>query len=73
MFVFPTMCRSSRGANPESVMMTAGDVTIGTTTWRDLLGVRVQCFNCNKEGLVRLCVCAMACGCAHAYGGLMRE
>ena len=43
---------SSRDANPESVMMTAGDLTIGRTTWRDLLKIKVQCFNCQKQGPV---------------------
>lgn len=40
----------SRDANAESVMITAGEVTIGRTTWRQLLDVKVQCFNCNRQG-----------------------
>ena len=57
---------SSRDANPESVMMTAGDLTIGRTTWRDLLKIKVQCFNCQKQGPVcALPLCAAACVAKH--------
>lgn len=40
----------ARGQNPESVMITAGDLTIGRTKWRELLSVQVQCFNCQQSG-----------------------
>lgn len=34
-------------------MVTAGEVTVGRSTWRDLLRVTVECFGCGYAGRVR--------------------